>query len=526
MRLIHRSKSFAPSLTTVTITVLVSLLPVFVLSIGIVPQSLILLGLLSIPFLLLWAILWFTGHDFTLLFLLLFAIGYIQGITGKVVGDSLPDALWGLSKYGLIVLMMLSYFLHTLNGQKLRFNNTIITWAFAWLLFCAFLGILIIEALTKEPSFSPILPIQQFAVGNMLLLMLVYLQARREQMQASLWLFSWAGILAALFGIAQRLLGPTRLQALGLDIRGGNYFLPANNPETNWLDTTGGLRAFSFFDTHHAFGAFLILAIIALHILWLQRRISRPRYTVLMLIMGAGMAVTFNLTNILTVVLALGITNALVYEERLRSFLRILANGRLWRTLGLSSAGLALLVISVPALRNRLIGAFDVRQGSAGAGGSLAYRLEGLTSGIQAIIDYPLGFGLYLESLRGSGFAERYVRIEGYFTRRGVFFSGDNWFQWLMVQVGLPAFLLYLALFLIPLVWAWRYRHTIQDHGLRHFMYGIIGLMVAVILAGVSNSPVLAFPPSNLLIWAAVGALCCVPRWDREIQKQRMETLV
>jgi len=480
---------------------------------------------IGVSFLCIWLISLLSGHDFEFLFLIIFTIGLFQGLASKLTVNYLPQSVWGISKYGLMILIVFGYILRVGQGKPLVINRAMLIWMVFWGFNWIYIVILMVDASQQSPYYSPLATIQQFGLGNMLLAVIFFLVVRPNQVEWWLKLLIWAGILSALFGIIQRLLGPERLSNFGLSydtLLASMAFLSANNPETNFLDLTHGFRAFSFFDTHHAFSAFLILSTIALQIRWLQGHVRKGRYLLIMAILWAGFAVTFNLTNMLTCMLALLILSVLKRGERVSSFIRALSSRHLWRTAIKVSFLSLFLIIAIAPLRNRFIGIFNVYKGASGAGGSLAYRLEGFTSGLRAMIDYPFGFGLYLNStgdLATRPDLNRYARVNNYFEERNIFFSGDNWFQWLMVQIGLPGFLIFAGMFLIPIAWGLKWRYRIKHPGLSTTLYGSLALIIAVFIAGVSNSPVLTFPPSNLLFWSMVGILLKIPSWDNEKER-------
>jgi hypothetical protein len=101
-------------------------------------------------------------------------------------------------------------------------------------------------------------------------------------------------------------------------------------------------------------------------------------------------------------------------------------------------------------------------------------------------------------------------------------FSGDAWFLWLVVQLGLLFGILYLLLFLIPIVYGWKMKNRIQDNSLRIVFNGILALLIVTFIGGISNSPVLVFPPTNLFFWAAVGLLFKIPSWDHAMVKAHL----
>lgn len=472
----------------------------------------------------LWLLLLRSGRDFGVLFLVLVLIGYFQGYIDRVTSERLPQSVWGLAKYALIGLIIAGFAMRVVQGRRVAATQAFAAWIGLWLANTTILAALILEAMRVSAYYSPVGTIQEFGVGNMLLAALVYFLARPEQVYRCSRLLVGMGAVAAAFGVIQRLLGPARLAIFGLStdaVLASRSFLNADNPQTGFLDLQNGFRAFSFFDTQFAFSAFLVIAIIALQTLRLRGRVRVRPYLLLMSILWAGLSVTFNLTNFLTCLLALSLLSLLQRGVRSKSFFAVLFNRRFWQATAGAAVVVFLVVLAIPSLRDRVSGVFDVRQGSATAGGSLAYRLEGATSGIQAIADYPLGFGLFLN---GTGMPsnpelDRYARINDYFSSHGVFFSGDNWFQWLMVQTGLPTFVLYVALFLVPILWGLYWRNRIQNNDLRLLLQGSLALVIATFVAGVSNSPILTFPPSNLLFWAVVGALFKAPVWDRELEQ-------
>jgi hypothetical protein len=483
------------------------------------PTTLALIGMGVALGLVLWLVLLSSGRDFEILLLALFLIGYFQGYATKLLGENIPESIWGVMKYGILGLMLLGYAARVWQGQPVKLNIAMRLWLAMWFFFWVIVVFLMVEAYLADGRYRPIGTIQQFGIINMFLAVLVYLRTKPTQIDRWLKMLIWAGIVAASFGIIQRVLGPARLSMLGISsdvLLSSMAFLPANNPETGFLDLEQGLRVFSFFDTHHAFSGFLVLSILALQIQRLRGRVKRSFYWLSMAIMWAGMAVTFNLTNLLTCLLTLAILTILQRGGQFTSLLRIASSKRFWQ-ISISIFFIVLITITTyTPLRNRLVGIFDIRQGSASAGGSFAYRLEGLVSGVQAIVDYPLGFGLYLNTTYGGQSnpeLNHYARVDGYFTSRGVFFSGDNWFQWLMVQIGLPSFALYAALFMVPIWWGWRWRNRIRNRDWRIIAHGSLALTIVVFIAGISNSPILAFPPANLLFWAMVGILLKAPVW-------------
>lgn len=482
---------------------------------GGLPETTIIAGGLGVVALVIFALLWVAGRDFDVLFVVFLAVGYFQGFLAKLFSDTVSQTTWGTLKYALLLAMVAGCLGRVLIGQRFRTNRAMRQWLIVWLMVWGMLALLMVEARRASPLYLPLGTVQSFGVGNMVVAILVFFRLRRRRLDAGLRLFVWAGVVASVFGVVQRFLGPARLEAMGI-LKGDFLFLASERSDLGYLDSEHGLRAFSFFDSHHAFSAFLILTTVALQVLRRRGLISRGRYLAAMGTMWAGFAVTFNLTNIVTGALTLALFALLERTWSGGIFRRAIMSRPLWTRGGLVLVLAMLVVAVVPSVRSRFLSVGDVRVGAASAGSSLRGRIVVFESGVDAVVDYPLGLGLYLNQLSQSvpELVGRYARVDRYFESRGLFFTGDNWFQWLMVQIGLPGFFLYSLLFLIPIYWGLKRRNRLTDVGLRTVVNGMLALMIGTFLGGVSNSPILAYPPNNALIWGAAALLMKAPLWD------------
>jgi hypothetical protein len=483
----------------------------------------IVLGLLSfesqviilafIVVLVVWVIVWDKGKDFAFLFFLLFFIGYFQGIASKIGGDRIPQSLWGLTKYEIIGVMLISLIARLMTGHVHRTTMTLRKWMWLWVINCFFFCLFMVEAIEADPSYSPILTIQSFGLGNMLLMVLTYYSVTKNQVDIALKLLVWSGIVAAIAGVCQRIF-IHELLALVLADKSQMNFL-SNTP------TFEGFRAFSFFDTHHAFSAFLIFACVALQILRLQKKVRPLYYWLSMGVLWAGFAVTFNFTNIISCLIVLMIIGVLENQKKGISFPRaFLRQAFSWRSLALVFLGLLVAFSASATMRERLISVLDVSESSftsdiPGAGRSLFLRLQGTWNGTAALASHPAGLGLWLTPF--SQWGDRYARYGSYFSNRGELFTGDEWFLFLAVQIGLPLFLLYAALYLLPIAYGWKNCRHFHNSELRILANGMLALMIVTFLAGASNSPILVFSPTNFLIWAAAGVLMKAKSWDDQL---------
>jgi len=74
-------------------------------------------------------------------------------------------------------------------------------------------------------------------------------------------------------------------------------------------------------------------------------------------------------------------------------------------------------------------------------------------------------------------------------------------------------------LFIIPIYVGWKQRKRILNPEISALSNGLLALMIATFIAGVSNSPILAFAPSNLLIWGVAGVLMKLSSWDIDLRR-------
>jgi hypothetical protein len=500
---------------------LLPILGVAIILLSVVKPLVLLVG--SLAFLFVLFVVWIikTNRVFQAIFLLLFIVGFFQGFIDKlkIIFPFLPpNTLWGPLKYFLMSLLLLKYISKIFVENKTSLNSGMRLWLGIWLLNLVVFSFLIAEAIITEPRYRPIGAIQTFGIGNMLLCIMVYFDSNQRQVFSALKIFVWFGVLAALFGILQRLLGPPFLTALGFDLFDSNAFafLGSANMETNHLDVEKGFRAFSFFASHHAFSAFLILSTLSLQILRLQNKITSGLYFLILSIFLGGFIVTFNLTNLISCILILIIAAILQYAKKLKSLFKVFLRKSVLRNIVILILVSACTIIFIEPLRDRVAGIFEVSENNAGAGGSMYHRLEFISSGLNALSEHPLGLGLNLQQISDSksilsGFARH-----NFIAENNLPFSADSWFLWLLVQLGLPLGILYFLLFIIPLIVGWKSRNIIKNKNLEIISHGILALLFVTFLGGISNSPILVFPPCNLFVWAAVGLLLKIPSWDRE----------
>jgi O-antigen ligase len=130
-----------------------------------------------------------------------------------------------------------------------------------------------------------------------------------------------------------------------------------------------------------------------------------------------------------------------------------------------------------------------------------------------AIQERPIaGWGLALKQINKADSELNGFSRGDYFAQNNIGFSADAWFLWLIVQFGIPGFLLYIATLVVPLSSGYRTLRRTADSQEKRLNAGLVAYFVTVIVGGISNSPTLVYSPSNLILWACAGLLLQTPR--------------
>lgn len=417
-----------------------------------------------------------------------FIIGYFQGLIELFI--ELPVDL-GVLKYALLLGGGVFWAARLMISGRSKVSRRM----FSFVLLCAlfyslFFWMLIRSLATGDADLASISEmISLWAVLNVPLVLLVYFDLKSlVPVYRFLQVLVWLGVFAAVVGIAQCLIGPDRLQALGIDVYSMSFTLLQS-------DEIFEFRAFSVFPSHYEFASFMVVSILAKLVLQLRtRRWPAPLSLATFLLLLGGLLVTFNVTLWLTLVSAIGVMLLGWWGKGIR----ILRYKRVWR-LALATLILGLLAMAVlPPFRDRVLGIFAFRSGAVGtAGKSLYWRTVILRNSLNLIREFPGGLGPAARST-----------ILHLREQRGWFLiTSDAFFTWLALVGGLPLFFSYLLLWILPLWSFFKQRGCISAKDRLLFWTIWAWLFVGVVLGGVSNSAVINGTPTNLLTWASVGVL-------------------
>jgi len=431
-----------------------------------------------------------------------FIIGYFQGAIELFV--TLPISL-GILKYALLLGGGVFWLLRLMISKRLRISRRVLAFAGLCLLFYVLFARMMVPAWRKGEVDIELLTemISLWAVFNIPLALLVYFDLKEiTPVYDFLRTVVWLGIFAAAVGLGQYLIGPNRLQALGIDVYNMRFALLQS-------DEVSEFRVFSTFQSHYEFASFMVLSILAKLVLQFRahRRPGMSSLITFFLLLG-GLLVTFNITLWLTLAASVGVMLLGMWGKGMR----VLLSKKAWR-LAFATLILGLLaLIVIPPFRDRVVGIFAFEKGAVGtAGRSLYWRTEILKNNLGLIKEFPGGLGPTAKSA-----------ISLLQARRGWFATtSDVFFAWLSLVGGIPLFLSYLLLWIVPLSVSFRCRGRIPTTD-RPLFWAIWALLfVGVVLGGVSNAALLNGTPTNLLTWASLGVLLkVVDQFSKQTQQR------
>jgi len=395
-----------------------------------------------------------------------------------------------LGKLGILGVSVSLWALSVLDGRSLKMSRPMAWFAIAWVVsFGFFLLRSLMDLSNGIASQDVISSFQRFGFAYILLAIVTYDRLRDLRWVVGfLRLLVICGIPVAIFGIFQWIVGPDALQAIGM------------KNLTNVVDDFGyysysGMslfRAFSTLSNHGDLAAFMIITILAtLTLYWMGR--LRLVWTILATgVMGVGLLVTQNVTGLVVLVCVLALVVWLVGQYNGK---RKKASFRRWRQILLFLLVLGVIfgvAFTNDEFRFRIVSSFTLGEGNP----SLTSRFHILTTSLETFAAHPFGIGPDLEVLPN-----------------GV--TMDVYLVFLLVTGGLPIFLFYIWLYVLPVLYGWRALRTLRYNGrLPYIFYCVLWAWVAVgaLIGGFTNSAVTTASPSNLIFWCGVGVLYKIPQ--------------
>lgn len=407
----------------------------------------------------------------------------------------------GLIKYPLLVAGFALLLARRLVIGRIRVSRAMMGYLVAILIYYVVLVGTVISAMPPLEDIPEVL--SYWSVLNIPLVILVYMDlGDTKPVYRFMRIMVLSGCLAVLFGIAQYVLGPERLQGMGFDLSLNRFafFLGEDNPSS--------FRAFSFFPSYYEYASFVTVCIVAqIVLIYRSTRHHAVQNTAILLLLIIGLLSTFHISSWLSALLAVGIMGLGLSHRGLG----ILRSKRLWRRMAPTMFFGTIALLLVPPIRERILGIFMFEPGVAGAAGaSLWWRIRIVTTSLELIREFPFGIGISTQL--------RAPVLASLLAQRGWFLiTSDAFFVWQALTGGILLFVAFMVVLVLPIFTAFRFRHSIR-RGDRPLFWGIWSILtVGVIAGGISNSALLNGTPSNLIVWASIGVLYRLLAWKRPL---------
>lgn len=452
------------------------------------------MSLIAIPFLLSF-FLKYKYRQISYIFILLISIGVMQGLCENIALITGVDNIqWGTIKALLIVSMFLLLLFDKSNFKK-KLPFCLLVWSACFVCFSLIITWHVFEATNNNYSINVFNVIQNFSLLNMLMVYVVFFSYKEKLVNPVVDMLIAIGKIVSVFAILQWIAFKYFVNSILLaivELRGFNRLDG---------DDGGGIRVFSFFSTHYGLSAFLII----ITVLYVARSLFCNRginyFTLLLLIVAH--ILTFNLTGILLTFCGCIFTYFIYIYSCRRSF------NYIFKTMKMAALVIVIVVFTLTLIsdfRQRIYGISNQTETSSGAGYSLYLRNQFIHTEFNLLAANPLGIGLSLTDIAKEN------SIDLGYVRTGIIndvFSSDAWFLWLIVQVGLLSGLILLSIYIIPLVIG-LLNFKSRTMSERWQICAFSSLLLVIFVGCMSNSPILTYPPSNILIWCAVGAIFAI----------------
>ena len=420
-----------------------------------------------------------------LIFLGLICIGVTQGLCSNIAYFmGIEDLRWGLIKSALLAVLFLMSLLYFCKN-----NNFLPTSFIVWLLIYIFFSIFVLFLVFEVNDINDINianVLQNFSLINMLIVIFTLFSSNEKVDALIIDLLIFLGKFISVISIFQWVFF-TYFSINVNDVLASKSF--------NIL-YDGILRASGTFYNHYGLSAFLSIIII----LYITKSIYYKKYfsysTFILFV--TAISLTFNLTGVLLACIGcfFSIIMCIKYDKIIISPINIFK---------LLSIFLILIVISVvtPGIKDRIFSILDYSESTVGAGNSLNIRNAYIKNSIDILVDSPNGIGLSLTDTSKDQYEDMgYVRSGS--LKYDI--SADAWFLWLAVQIGIFFSFILFLLYVIPFFYGFQIARKISND-LQWKIIAFTSTLFIILVGSFSNSAILNYPPSNIIIWWEVGVI-------------------
>lgn len=303
-----------------------------------------------------------------------------------------------------------------------------------------------------------------------------------------------SGVIVAVIGIVQWILGPERLMAMGLDL--STSFVYDMRKVADLSDNL--FRVFSTLQTGAELSVYMMITILASIYLYLSRVITGLSFFVSIIVMAFALLATQYMTTLVCLLVSTVLSYLL--HRKLVGYRHV--GDRVKRKSWIFGIAVSLVTIAAIVATNkqfvfRMLNSFTMGQlDERGVQTSMFSRIYFLSQNIEAIRTHPMGLGF------------------GNF-QHGFTFSSDNYMLYLVAYGGLLLMMIYGWIYLLPVVVGWREKREIAqgaDHDLYLFYSLLWGWITTGLLVGtLSNSQITQASPSNIIFWSSIGIMYKIP---------------
>lgn len=437
----------------------------------------------------------FKYRETNLVLIALISVGVMQGLCSNIAYNmGIDDLNWGQLKGALLIILFALVVLKIQNLDK-KLPALFLIWSLIYLLFSLVIMLHILEAKDDNQTINTFNVVQNFPIINMLMVFISFFSYQKKVAAQVVDLIIELGKPISIIAILQWII----YKYFEIDT---SLMMAARQFGTLNADDGAAIRVFSVFYTHYGLSAYLTLVTV----LYVSRSLFKPaEFSVPSLgLFVVAHLLTFNLTGL---VLTIGgcLFSMYIFMQNNN---RLLLSKRTLIRVGAFGAFGVLLILLNPTLQQRITGIADYSDTSSGAGNSLYQRNIFIGNAIDVLSTSPNGLGLSLTDTSMDNYVDQGFARSGVINQQ---ISADAWFLWLVLQIGLLYGGLMLLIYVVPLLRGLLALSTTEP-AYQWQICAFTSILFVILLGALSNSTILNYPPSNIILWWSVGALFAIPK--------------
>lgn len=301
-------------------------------------------------------------------------------------------------------------------------------------------------------------------------------------------------VICSIVGIIQWILGAEFLQySLGLNFEIGGFGFHYGSAKT--ADRVPIFRAFSTMMSHYEFSTVVTMGMVVYISFFYMKKITFQTFIIAMSVLTVGVLVTYNMTAWAVILFA--------------AFLMIFIKHRYHKSKFTYNVFMAIGAIAVIMFVAAIFLFFRMNLDervlvNIGAGadnriGSWGWRVIFLVRSLTMVRMQPFGWGWVYHG------EDRELPLH---------ITSDNYFIYFAVLGGIPFMLLFIMLFIVPMLYAFKKFRLISNIKNRNAFFVYLALwafLASSFLSGFSNASFIITGVSNYIVWPVVGLIYKIP---------------